>query len=161
VQITLGRDAARGIAELGLEVPVVGRAFVVVSRDAAEEPRLGTGVTGNPLWGVDVRDYEAGDVDSLADLPPGDYYVQAFLNVYTTFHRSDGHVVEAHLNSGAFQDPFEAPGNAYSQVQRITVGAGGLQSLRLTLDKVIQPPRPLRDGEVLQQGNFADTEWVK
>jgi hypothetical protein len=176
VQITLGRDAARGIAELGLEVPVVGRAFVIVSRDAEEEPRLGTGVTGNPLWGVDVRDYEAGDVatisaatatvsgypfDSLADLPPGDYYVQAFLNVYTTFHRSDGHVVEAHLNSGAFQDPFEAPGNAYSQVQRITVGAGGLQSLRLTLDKVIQPPRPLRDGEVLQQGNFADTEWVK
>ena len=61
IRITLDAAAAQGIAELGLEVPVVGRAFVVISRDSEEEPRLGTGVTGNPLWGIDVRDYSAGD----------------------------------------------------------------------------------------------------
>jgi hypothetical protein len=177
IRITLGNDAAQGIADLGLEVPIVGRAFVIVSRDGEEEPRLGTGVTGHPLWGVDVRGYAAGDstiitdgadtvrgypLESLAALPPGDYFVQAFLNVYTTFHRADGHTVEAHMNSGAFQKPFEAPGNAYSDVQSITVAEqGGLPSLELTLNNVIQPPQPLEEGEVLQLGNFDDTEWVK
>ena len=176
VEIELGEAAARGIAELGLEVPVTGRAFIIVSRSSDEEPRLGTGVTGNPLWGVDIRDYQAGDravlrdglpsvrgypFESMSALPPGEYHAQAFLNVYTTFHRADGHVIEAHLNSGAFQKPFEAPGNAYSEVQRITVGESGWSDSQFVLDKVIQPPRPLRAGEVLQQGNFDDTEWVK
>ena len=176
IRITLDETAAAGIAELGLEVPVVGRAFFIVARDDEELPHLGTGVTGHPLWGVDVRDYKAGDVavieeggdtvsgypfDSFGDLPPGDYYVQAFLNVYTTFERADGHVIEAHMNSGAFQDPFKAPGNAYSDVQQITVGDDGLPSLDITINQVVQPPRPLAEGEVLQLGNFEDTEWVK
>lgn len=176
VKITLGETAAAGIAALGLEVPVVGRAFFIVARDDAQMPHLGTGVTGNPLWGVDVRDYNAGDVAVVADggdtvssypfdtldaLPPGDYYVQAFLNVYTTFERADGHVIEAHMNSGAFQNPFKAPGNAYSDVQKISVGNDGVPSINLVIDSVIQPPQPLADDEVLQLGNFEDTEWVR
>lgn len=176
VRITLDEAAADGIAALGLDVPVVGRAFFIVARDDEEMPHLGTGVTGNPLWGVDVRDFKAGDVaviidsgetvsgyplDSLDDLPPGDYFVQAFLNVYTTFERSDGHVIEAHMNSGAFQDPFKAPGNAYSDVLEVTVDGARPLSVDLVIDNVIQPPRPLAEGEVLQLGNFEDTEWVR
>ena len=176
VTVTLAPAAAKGIAGLGLDVPVTGRVFVIVSRDGESEPRLGTGVTGNPLWGVDVRGLEAGDsvtvssdadsfsgypLDDFGELPVGDYYVQAFVNVYTTFHRADGHVIEAHMNSGAFQDPFKAPGNAMSRVEKVTVGRNGMPELRLTIDRVIQPPRPLMAGEVLQQGNFDDTEWVR
>ena len=176
VRITLTSQAGKAVADLGLDVPVTGRVFVIVSRDGDEEPRLGTGVTGNPLWGVDVRGLGGGDsvilssdaasfrgypLEDFDELPPGDYHVQAFLNVYTTFHRADGHVIEAHLNSGAFQNPFKAPGNAHSEVRRITVGNDGLPALELVIDQVIQPPRPLEDGEVLQQGNFADTEWVR
>jgi hypothetical protein len=176
IRITLGNGAAQQIADLGLEVPVVGRAFFIVARGNDEMPHLGTGVTGNPLWGVDVRDYKTGDTVVISDgrptvsgypfatldeLPPGEYYVQAFLNVYTTFHRADGHTIEAHMNSGAFQKPFEAPGNAYSDVRKITVAESGLPAIDLTLNNVIQPPRPLKDGEVLQLGNFEDTEWVK
>ena len=176
IRIGLSKNAAQGIADLGLEVPIVGRAFIIVSRDHEEEPRLGTGVTGNPLWGVDVRDFSAGDtvvlmdtadtmrgypIERVAMLPPGEYYVQAFLNVYTTFHRADGHVIEAHMNSGASQKPFESPGNAYSDVQKITVGENGLPSLDFTLSNVIQPASPLQDGQVLQQGNYEDTDWVR
>ncbi len=105
-----------------------------------------------------VRGYP---LERLTDLPPGDYVVQAFLNVYTTFERADGHIIEAHLNSGAFQDPFEAPGNAMSDVATLTVGAEGMPDVSLTLDRIIEPPRPLEPGEVLQQGNFEDTEWVR
>ena len=176
IRIGLSKNAAQGIADLGLEVPIVGRAFIIVSRDHEEEPRLGTGVTGNPLWGVDVRDFSAGDtvvlmdtadtmrgypIERVAMLPPGEYYVQAFLNVYTTFHRADGHVIEAHMNSGASQKPFESPGNAYSDVQKITVGENGLPPLDFTLSNVIQPASPLQDGQVLQQGNYEDTDWVR
>jgi hypothetical protein len=176
VSVSLAAAAADGIAGLGLEVPVDGRIFVIVSRENDREPRLGTGVTGNPLWGIDVDDMRAGDtrsivanaagfrghpLDTLDELPPGDYYAQAFLNVYTTFRRADGHEIKAHLNSGAFQDPFKAPGNAYSDVVAFTVHASEPVVLDLTLSHVIQPPRPLRAGEVLQQGNFDDTPWVK
>lgn len=176
VSVAFAAEAAEGIAALGLEVPASGRVFVIVSRDGGEEPRLGTGVTGNPLWGVDVDGLQAGSTTiisddndgvkgfplaALADLPPGDYVAQAFMNVYTTFNRADGHVIKAHLNSGEFQSPFKAPGNAYSDVLPFTVSDAGKIDLELSLDKVIQPPRPLREGEVLQQGNFDDTPWVK
>ena len=171
-EITLSETAAEQIADLGLEVPIVGRAFAIVSRDHEKEPRLSTGVTGVPLWGVDVRDFQAGSRALIADgkdsvrgyplattseLPPGEYSVQAFLNVYTTFHRSDGHTIEAHLNSGAHQSPFRSPGNAYSEVQRGPNRASRNTTIQLTLDQVIQPTRPLREGETLQQGNYEDT----
>src|SRR6056297_3490879 len=65
VSITLDDAAAEGIAELGLDVPVDGRVFFIVARADGEEPRLGTGVTGNPLWGVDVENLEAGDVTTI------------------------------------------------------------------------------------------------
>ena len=177
VTVTLGDAGARGIAQLGLDVPIVGRAFFIVSKDDQEEPRLGTGPTGNQLWGVDVRDLTAGDsvrvtgganglrgypLASLDDLPAGDYRVQAFLNVYTRFERADGHVIEAHLNSGAYQEPFRAPGNAYSDVESLTVPEDGpFPEVELVLDRVIQPERPLAEGDTLQQGNPEDTEWVK
>lgn len=176
VRISLDAGAAKEIERLGLEVPVVGRAFFIVARNDEQPPHLGTGVTGNPLWGVDVRDFAAGDTavirdgaatvsgypfGSLAELPPGEYFVQAFLNVYTTFERADGHVIEAHMNSGDFQNPFKSPGNAHSDVVRLTVTKDGFADLELTLDAVLQPPRPLAEGEVLQLGNFEDTPWVR
>ena len=175
-EITLSEAAAEQIADLGLEVPIVGRAFAIVSRDTEREPRLSTGVTGVPLWGVDVRDFRAGSRALIADgeesvrsyplattseIPPGEYAVQAFLNVYTTFHRSDGHTIEAHLNSGAHQSPFRSPGNAYSEVKTVRIDPRRDTVIELTLNRVIQPDRPLREGESLQQGNYEDTDWVK
>lgn len=175
-RITLTEEAVSQIEALGLETPVVGRVFAIVSRDNATEPRLATGVTGVPLWGMDVRDWTGGQVVTIADgkesvrgyplaatadIPPGDYFVQAFLNVYTTFHRADGHTIEAHLNSGAHQKPFRAPGNVTSSVVPLSVKPRGKAVVDLTLDHVIQPDRPLQAGEVLQQGNYEDTDWVK
>ena len=63
VQIRLSTDAATGIAALGLAVPVTGRVFLILSRDASTEPRLQIGVTGVPLWGMDVRGF--GDNDAV------------------------------------------------------------------------------------------------
>jgi hypothetical protein len=44
--------------------------------------RRGGGDGGCEAFGYPIR--------SLKDVPPGEYTVQAVLNVYETFHRSDG-----------------------------------------------------------------------
>ncbi|MGD2152242.1 MAG: alpha/beta hydrolase-fold protein [Gemmatimonadales bacterium] len=169
--VELGADAASAIAELGLDVPVVGRVFVIISTDERREPRFQARPRGVPFWGMDVRDFSGGDqvvlsgaddaivgypLASTAEIPPGEYYVQAFLNVYTRFARSDGHVVEMHLNSGAGQSPFRAPGNAYSVVRQFHLDPESSGPVRLELSEVISPLEPLEPGESLQQGNPRD-----
>jgi len=76
--------------------------------DKVPEPRLQIGRTGVPFFGRDVErlqpesivSIDASDlgtpIDSIADIPAGDYFVQAMVVVYTEFHRADGHVVWMH-----------------------------------------------------------------
>ena len=53
---------------------------------------------------------------SVRELPAGDYYVQALLNVYTRFHRSDGHTIWAHMDQWEGQQFNKSPGNLFSDV---------------------------------------------
>ncbi len=185
VQIRLSTDAATGIAALGLQVPATGRVFLLLSRDASTEPRLQLGVTGVPLWGMDVRGFGDGDsitldttgaqssgatsdggvigypLASFDAIPPGEYVVQPFLSVYTQFERADGNVVEMHQNSGAGQQAFRAPGNAYGTPTRMRIDPAAGGNIELVIDQVIPPIEPLRVGETLQQGNPRDSERVK
>ena len=155
---------------------MTGRVFVIITRDEESEPREQAGIMGVPLWGKDVRELESGDrvvfsdgdpsirgylLENIRDIPPEDYTIQAFLNVYTTFHRADGHVVEMHLNSGAHQKLFRSPGNLYSEPQKLHLDPSRNETVELKLTEVILPSRPLKSGEVLQQGLYNDTEWVK
>jgi hypothetical protein len=175
-EVDITEQAIASIDSLGLDTPVDGRLFVVVTRSDEREPRLQTGVNGVPFWGVDVEGVEAGDIitlsandhdvggfpfESLADLPAGTYQTQALLSVYTSFDRSDGHTVSMHLNSGAGQNQWRAPGNAISAPTELTIDplAGG--SARLTIDQVIQPEHPIPAGGTLQQGNYPETDRVK
>ena len=66
----------------------------------------------------------------LADLPPGDYFVQAVINVYEQVHRSDGKTVWVHLNDGTAEFFTIAAGNLYSDVAhaRRRQGADGNRS---------------------------------
>jgi hypothetical protein len=168
--LELTESAAQEIAALGLTVPVTGRAYVIITRDSETEPREQVGVRGVPFWGQEVRELAGGDEVTLvpggdgvighplADfsaVPPGDYTVQAFLNVFTTFRRSDGNVLEMHLNSGAGQSPWEAPGNAASEPQQVRIDPGG-GTIRLAISRVIPPTDPVPEGGSLQQGNPSD-----
>ncbi len=169
--IQLSNAAAREIADLGLEVPVSGRVYVILTRNSEREPRQQVGVRGVPFWGVGVTGLAAGDEVTLAPgadgvigypltdmsaLPAGDYTVQAFLNVFTTFHRSDGHVLQMHLNSGAGQSPWRAPGNAMSEPRQMTIDPAADGTIRLAITRVIPPADPVPAGGSLQQGNPAD-----
>jgi hypothetical protein len=144
--------------------PVTGRAFLIISRDSNPEPRFQIHPfdRGLPIFGRDVNALAAGapviidatvpgyPLKSLADLPPGDYYAQAVVNVYTEFHRADGHVIWAHMDQWEGQQFVTSPGNLYSIPQKFHVGsrAGGTHALVLTQTIQSRSPPP-------------DTKWVK
>ncbi len=169
LQLTEG--AAAEMAALGLEVPVTGRAYVILTSDGEREPRQQVGVGGVPFWGMEVRGLTGGGEVTLragaegvrgypfqdfSQIPAGEYTVQAFLNAFTTFRRSDGHRVEMHLNSGAGQSPWRAPGNAFSEPVKVRLDPGSRATVALAITQVIPPIEAVPVGGSLQQGNPTD-----
>src|SRR5690242_4827648 len=87
---------------------VDGHIIVILSKDNQQEPRFQVqeGIASQQAFGVDVDGWQpaaAAQIDestlgypleSLRDLSPGDYFVQAVLNVYDTFHLGNGKVVK-------------------------------------------------------------------
>ncbi len=71
-------------------------------------------------------------IKSLADLKPGEYYVQAVLHRYETFHRSDGHTIKLPMDRGEGQHWNIAPGNLYGKPRKITLRAGSTEAISLT-----------------------------
>src|SRR6266568_2966118 len=144
-----------------LRGPVTGRLFLVIATKDSPEPRLLISPQGPALFGRDVEQWRAGESmtmdaahsigypKSLGELPPGDYFAQAVINVYDEIHRVDGHTVWMHFPAGGALDTFNvAPGNLYSDVQAIKIGAG--EPIRIQVNHVIPPHAPP-----------TDTEWVK
>ncbi|HEV2425446.1 MAG TPA: alpha/beta hydrolase-fold protein [Terriglobia bacterium] len=144
--------------------PITGRVFVVLATEPQPEPRLRAGFWGDapPLFGADVNQLQPGQAavidgatlgypsDSLRDVPAGDYYVEALVNIYTEFHRSDGHTVWAHMDQWEGQQFNRSPGNIYSEVQKVHLDPATGYDIKLSLTKVIPP---------IQEP--PDTAWVK
>jgi hypothetical protein len=143
--------------------PITGRMIVVIARDSTPEPRLRAGSYGGtqPFFGLDVSALAPGAsaiIDgstdaypiSLAKFPAGDYYVQAVLNVYTQFHRADGHVIWAHMDQWEGQQWERSPGNLVSDVKRVHIDPTKPADFRLSLTRVL-PPVTVP----------ADTKWIK
>src|ERR1700675_2661662 len=120
---------------------ITGRVYLIIASKDDPEPRLQIGRTGAPFFGCDVEKLAPGQaavidasdlgssVLSLSEIPAGDYWVQAFVNVYSEFRRSDGHVVWMHDDQWEGQRWNRSPGNLYSEPQRVTLdGAKGYRS---------------------------------
>jgi len=156
------------------DTPATGRVYVIVSTAADPEPRFQVDILGPPFWGRDVSDVAPGQqmlVDgstsvygyplaSLSELPEGDYTVQAFMNVYTTFTRSDGSVVQLHMPCGDGGYFLDSPENLYGTPVDLHLGPNA-GTFDLTLDSVIQPYDAVPVHGTCQQGNPADSEHVK
>ena len=143
--------------------PITGRLLLMISRTDNPEVRLQVGwVTSPPVFGLDLNQLQPDHpalidtripgypLRSLRDLPSGDYYVQALLNVYTDFHRADGHVVWLHMDQGEGQQFNVSPGNLYSSMQRLHLDALHGYRIKLSLSEVI----PTLSAQT-------DTPWIK
>ena len=82
---------------------ITGRVYLIISRDNSRELRFQTRRSrSSPFFGVDVENLQPGELaiidksvlgfplNSIADIPAGEYFVQGFVNIYTKFERSDG-----------------------------------------------------------------------
>lgn len=98
---------------------------------------------------------------SLNDVTPGDYSVQAFLNLYETAQRADGSEVTVRFPCGDGAPGAGGYGTPRTAVVNVTV-TGSPQTIDLVFDDVT-PAENFTGGEVggCQQGNYADTELLK
>ena len=138
--------------------PLDGRVLLLLSTDGSAEPRMQISISYKTqmVFGLDVDRLEPGKavpmddgafgypIRYLHDVPPGEYFAQAVLNRYETFHRSDGHTVKLHMDQGEGQHWNLAPGNLYSKPQRVTVGANA-QPMAIVMDQEISPIEPPKD----------------
>ena len=144
--------------------PLDGRLLLLLSKNGALEPR--EQVTNDEkcaqLFGLDVEGWRAGTpavIDgqvfgfpcaSLAAVPAGDYFVQALLNRYETFHRADGHTLKLPPDRGEGQQWNKKPGNLYSKPQLCHVDARQGGRIELVLDQVIPPIAPVPDSKYVK-----------
>ena len=131
--------------------PVTGRVFIVISKTDNPDPRFQAGNWRShaELIARDISELGRGQyvtIDSLAlgfplrsvrELPAGDYYVQAMMNVYTRFSRSDGHVIWAHNDQWEGQQFNKSPGNLYSDVKRFHLDPVGGYEIQLSLNNIV------------------------
>jgi hypothetical protein len=132
-------------------VPLDGRLLVFISTDTASEPRfqISDAPGTQQVFGVDVEGWKPGEtriVDasafgyplrSLSELRPGAYRIQALINRYETFRRSDGRLVKLPPDRGEGQQWARKPGNLHStpRAERLDAVRGGV--VRVTLDQEI------------------------
>ncbi len=135
--------------------PQDGRVLLLLSADSTAEPRfqIADGLTTQLVFGIDVDGMKPGQtvtVDakawgyplrSLTDVPPGRYRVQAVLNRYQTYRRSDGHTVKLPPDQGEGQQWNTKPGNLFSVPRWVEIGGlgtrGSALGTRLELTEVV------------------------
>jgi hypothetical protein len=154
--------------------PVTGRVLVMITRNGDREPRLQLDqVDGIPFFGLDVERLAPGavavidaetpgyPVDGLRDIPPGEYFVQAFVNVYSEFRRADGHVVWMHDDQWEGQTWEVSPGNLHSRPQRLRLDRDAGYTIRLVADQVIPPVEIPPDTGDVKRFRFESTLLTK
>jgi hypothetical protein len=136
--------------------------FLILSHSDSIEPRLQVSRYGTQFFGTDFIDLKPSEevtvsdtvlgypVTRLQNIPPGDYFVQAVLSIYTQFNRSDGRSLWMHMDQWEGQNWRVSPGNRYSAVRKITIPDKNSQLIKLAVDHII-PPIP----------DQPDTKWVK
>ena len=133
--------------------PVSGRLLLLLSRTERFLP----GINGTPVFGLNVDDLRPGasvilddrafgyPVRRLSDIPEGEYFVQAWFNVYTTFKRADGKTVQLHMDQGEGQNWRGSPGNLFSDPVKVRLGGAAPEPPPLILKNVVPPIPAYRD----------------
>jgi hypothetical protein len=143
--ISVPEDAAGG--------PLDGRLILILAAGTDPEPRfqVNAGIDAPQVFGVDVDSLAPGGtavIDAsvfgfpranLAEVPPGEYSVQAVLHRYETFELASGHTVKLPMDRGEGQQWRRAPGNLYSTPRRIRVDPADTGPIRLVLDQTVPP----------------------
>lgn len=141
-----------------------GRVLLYISNNDNAEPRfqVGNGHESQLVFGVDADGLRPGEeafidaevfgypLESIAEIPAGEYWVQALLNRYETYHLADGRVLKLPPDKGEGQRLERKPGNFYSVPQRITIDPSLNTTIRLSMDREIPPIEPPEDTKYIK-----------
>lgn len=145
--------------------PLDGHILLGISTSQNPEPRFQLReeeASSAQFFGLDVDNWKPGSpaiidsttlgypVKTLADLAPGDYYVQAVLNIYETFHRADGHSVKLPPDMGEGQHWNEKPGNLLNKPVLVHLDPQSSAPIGISLDQKISPIPAPRDTKYLK-----------
>jgi hypothetical protein len=141
-----------------------GRVILILTTREESEPRFQ--VTSGPsaplVFGVDVDGLSPGDeavidaevfgfpLESVAIIPPGQYYVQALLHKYETFNLANGKTVKLPMDQGEGQQWNRSPGNIYSNPRRVQVDPNSSTRISIVMDQEIPPIEPAEDTEYIK-----------
>ncbi|WP_164155824.1 alpha/beta hydrolase-fold protein [Sandarakinorhabdus rubra] len=148
----------------GIDATNDGRVILIITPDGTKEPRyqvkLGAdapqvfGVTvdglkpgGSTVIGRGVLGYPAVD---MAQVPAGDYWVQAVFHKYQTYHLATGHTVKLPAARGAGQNWREEPGNLLSEPVKLRLDPASKALVTIPLTKVIPPVEEPKDNEYVR-----------
>lgn len=163
--------------------PVDGHILLIISKDDKQEPRftVGEGIESQQAFGVDVDAWQPGTpvrvdastlgypLESLSELPAGDYYVQGVLNLYETFHLGNGKTVKLPPDKGEGQHWQTKPGNFLTKVQKLHLDPQTSGIVRIAFDHKVPPlDQELAEVEslldwrtVTEPDSAEDNKWVK
>lgn len=144
--------------------PLDGRVLLLISNNNSKEPRfqISEDLNTQQVFGADVESIRPGQetifdasafgypLRSLSQVKPGEYWVQALLHRYETFHRADGHTIKLPMDRGEGQQWNSAPGNLYSTPQKIILRANDDRTIKITLDKLVPPIEARKDTKYIK-----------
>jgi len=144
--------------------PYDGRILLLIAKSNDPEPRfqISDGPTSQLVFGVTVDSLAAGKevtidstifgypLSSIESIPPGDYYIQGFLNKYTTFSLANGHTVKLHMDQGEGQQWNSSPGNLFSIPQKVTIDPAVGGKFKIVLSNEIPPIAPPEDTKYIK-----------
>jgi hypothetical protein len=152
------------IAEAISKDNMQGRLLLIFADNDESEPRLqvSEGLKAQPVFGINVDGFSSetkkifdDDVfgfpyESMSQIKPGAYYVQALLHTYETFNLSTGQTVKLPMDNGEGQQWKTSPGNLYSTPFKIVITDKGFENFNIELDQIIPP---IEEPE--------DSKWIK
>ena len=143
--------------------PVTGMVYVAISRTNQRSPIEQTSPTGVPLFSRFVEGLAPGasaaigaddrghPIQSLRDLPAGEYWMQPFVNVYTRFPRADGKTVWLHNDQGEGQNWKQSPGNLLADPVRVRFDPKSTAPIRLVANRAIPRIDPPADTDLVKR----------
>lgn len=131
--------------------PLDGRMLLLISSDDSAEPRfqVSDGPGTQLAFGLDVDGLKPGEaavfdgtvfgypLKSLAELPAGEYWVQALLNRYETFQLASGYTVKLPPDKGEGQGWNRKPGNLYSLPAKMMLDPKKDELIRIGIDQEV------------------------
>jgi hypothetical protein len=141
-----------------------GRLLLMLSNNDKAEPRfqISDGLNTQLVFGVDVENVNPGEamiidasafgfpVQSLSEVPIGEYFIQALLNRYETFTLKTGHTVKLPPDKGEGQQWNRKPDNFYSQPVKVSIDPAKDETIDVVMDQKIAPIQEPKDTKYIK-----------